>query len=65
MLEDPSVEARSDMYQMTCDPEKAPDVPARISIDFKRGVPVRVRNDEAGIVKEDPLELFLYLNEIA
>ena len=65
MLEDPSTEARPDMYEMTCDPEKAPEQPVRISVEFKKGIPVRVVNQQTGAEKNDPLELFLYLNEIA
>jgi len=65
MLEDPSTEALPEMYEMTCAPEKAPDEPVRLSIEFKRGVPVCVRNEQAGVEKKDPLKLFLYLNEIA
>ena len=65
MLEDPATEALPEMYEMTCDPEKAPDQPVRLSIEFKQGVPVRVTNKQAGVEKDDLLELFLYLNEIA
>ena len=65
MLEDPSVEALPEMYQMTCDPENAPDKPVHISVEFKEGVPIKVTNEDAKVVKEGALELFLYLNEIA
>ena len=65
MLEDPATEALPGMYKMTCDPEKAPDDPVRLSIEFKKGVPISVKNEQAGVLKNDPLELFLYLNEIA
>ena len=65
MLEDPDTEALPEMYQMTCDPEKAPDSPVRISIEFKGGVPVKVTNQTTGEVKDNALDLFLYLNEVA
>ena len=64
ILEDPSVEAEKSVYSKTVDPEDAPDKPARISIEFKDGIPVRVRNLEDGTEKSDSLELFLYLNEL-
>merc|ERR1719463_989063 len=33
--------------------------------EFKKGVPVKLTNKTDGTVKTDPLELFLYANEIA
>uniref|UniRef100_H2Z3Y5 Argininosuccinate synthase n=1 Tax=Ciona savignyi TaxID=51511 RepID=H2Z3Y5_CIOSA len=62
-LEDPATEAASDMYLMTTDPENAPDIPERISIEFKNGFPIKVINKD-GTVVDDALKLFLHLNEI-
>jgi argininosuccinate synthase len=64
ILEDPLYEAEEDVYSKTVSPEKAPDTPTKIMIEFKDGVPIRVENREKGIVKTDPLELFVYLNEL-
>ena len=64
MLEDPKCTPPRDMFRLTTDPAKAPDEEEEIVIEFKAGVPVRVINPSAKIEKTDPLELFLYLNEI-
>src|SRR6187455_2688492 len=42
VLEDPAKEPPPYVYQRTVDPEKAPDKPATISIDFEKGNPVAV-----------------------
>lgn len=52
------------MFEMTTDPTKAPDTPANLAITFEKGVPVKVENKSDGVVKEDPLELYMYLNKI-
>ncbi|CAN0306561.1 unnamed protein product, partial [Discosporangium mesarthrocarpum] len=50
---------------MTVAPEKAQDKVENLRIEFEKGVPVKVTNKTDGTVKTDPLELFLYLNEVA
>lgn len=42
MLEDPWEEPKEDMFLLTRSPEKAPDRPAFIEIDFEKGNPVAV-----------------------
>ena len=64
ILEDPSTEPEKNIYSKTVDPEDAPDHPTRIELEFKDGIPVRVTNLEDGTEKRDPLELFLYLNDL-
>ncbi|PIK62043.1 Argininosuccinate synthase [Apostichopus japonicus] len=64
ILEDPKVAAPSDMYQMTSDPLTSPDEPDKLEIEFKHGVPIRVKNLKDGTEKTDALELYLYLNEV-
>lgn len=64
ILEDPSKGADEYIYSWTKSPEQAADKPTRIVITFKDGIPVRVKNLEDGTVKEKPLELFSYLNEL-
>jgi argininosuccinate synthase len=64
VLEEPDFEPPKDLYSRTVDPEDAPDKATRISITFKDGVPVKVTNQDDGTEKTDPLELFLYLNEL-
>lgn len=64
ILEDPTHPAPEGLYQMTCDPEKAPDQADLVTIHFNKGLPVKVENVAKRKVLEDSLELFQYLNEI-
>ncbi|KAJ3292160.1 argininosuccinate synthetase [Borealophlyctis nickersoniae] len=65
ILEDPSVCPPKDMWKLTVDPEDAPNVPERIAITFKAGIPVKVENTtDKKTVHTDSLELFLYLNAL-
>ncbi len=42
ILEDPWSEPPDDMFELTVSPEKAPDEPTYIDIDFEDGVPVKI-----------------------
>ncbi len=64
VLEDPGYECEEDIYSHTVSPEQAPDTPTRITLEFKNGIPVNVTNLEDGTTKDDPLELFEYLNQV-
>jgi len=64
ILEDPAKEADEHVYTWTIAPEKSPDQPTKITLTFKDGIPIRVENLDDGTVKEDPLDLFQYLNEL-
>ena len=64
ILEDPGHEAEENIYSHTVAPEKAPDTPTKIKLEFKDGVPVKVTNLGDNTVKTDPLELFEYLNQV-
>ncbi|HEX3033867.1 MAG TPA: argininosuccinate synthase [Thermodesulfobacteriota bacterium] len=59
ILEDPWAEPPEDMFEMTISPEKAPDRPTYIDIDFEKGVPIKVDGEELS-----PAELLYKLNEI-
>jgi argininosuccinate synthase len=65
MLEDPMTSPIPEMFKMTTDPKDAPNDPARLRIEFTAGTPTKVHNITDGTVHTDPLELFLYLNQIA
>jgi len=58
-LEDPWVEADEDMYTRSVAPEKAPDQPQYVEIEFKAGDPVAVDG-----VKLSPAALLTRLNEL-
>lgn len=64
ILEDPAHEAGADVLCKVVHPTNAPDSPTRIWIEFKDGIPIKVKNLEDGTIKTDPLELFQYLNEL-
>ena len=64
VLEDPLHTPDEEMYRLSCSPEMAPDKPCRLEMHFKDSVPTRVVNRDDGTEKTDPLELFIYLNEV-
>jgi len=59
-LEDPWVEPPADAYKWTSDPDKAPDKPQYVEIEFEKGVPVALDGE-----RMPGLELIVKLNEIA
>ncbi|KAL7467772.1 hypothetical protein ACHAXS_008026 [Conticribra weissflogii] len=65
VLEDAAATYEDSMFKMTVSPQAAPDKSEFIEIEFIKGVPVKLTNKTDGTVKTDPLELFLYANEIA
>ncbi|KAL3800070.1 hypothetical protein ACHAWO_010586 [Cyclotella atomus] len=65
VLEDAGATYDEDMFKMTVSPKAAPDASTFVDIEFVKGVPVKITNKTDGTVKTDPLELFMYANEIA
>jgi argininosuccinate synthase len=59
-LEEPGFEPEPTMFKLTVDPEKAPDVPERVSISFEAGLPVAVNGTPLA-----PVALIENLNDIA
>ena len=64
VLEDPAYRPPEDVFSMSLSPKNAPDREIVIDICFKDGNPIKVVNKNDGTVKENPLDLFLYLNEL-
>lgn len=62
ILEDPTLAAEDHVYSKVTLPEKALDKPTKIMIEFKDGIPIKVKNLEDNTIKTKPLELFKYLN---
>jgi argininosuccinate synthase len=60
ILEDPWSEPKTDMFLLTVPPEKAPDTPRYVEIEFEAGNPVAVDGQRLG-----PVELLSRLNQIA
>jgi argininosuccinate synthase len=65
ILEDPMVEPTEEMYQLTTSPMEAPDQPGRVEVHFEDAMPVKVVDLDSGEERDDPLELFVFLNDIA
>jgi len=59
ILEDPWREPPEDMFVLTQSPEKAPDKPQYITVDFKKGIPVAVNGKEYA-----PVALIERLNKL-
>ncbi|MBU0666905.1 MAG: argininosuccinate synthase [Nanoarchaeota archaeon] len=64
ILEDPMIPAGDEMLKY-CNPlKKTPNKETKIFIEFKDGIPIKVKNLDDGTVKKKPLELFMYLNKL-
>jgi argininosuccinate synthase len=59
VLEDPANEPEDSMWQLTRSPEKAPDTPCYVEVEFESGTPVMVNGQRLS-----PLELIQTLNKI-
>ncbi len=59
ILEDPWAEPPEDMFILSTSPEKAPDKPTFIEIDFEDGIPVRLNGEGLS-----PSEMLSRLNEL-
>jgi argininosuccinate synthase len=59
ILENPWAEPKEDTFCLTVSPEKAPDEPEYVTIEFKKGFPVAVNGDPLG-----PVHLLEKLNGI-
>lgn len=67
ILEDPDTTPPKDMWKLTTDPEDAPDKPQDLSIEFKRGVPVKLSYTKDGkdTSVTNPLDVFLAASNLA
>ena len=59
ILEDPWNEPDEAMFKLTVSPEKAPETPTYLEIDFEQGDPMALDG-----VRMEPLALFIRLNEL-
>ncbi|MFH1368375.1 MAG: argininosuccinate synthase [Elusimicrobiota bacterium] len=60
VLENLENEYDESMFQMTVSPQKAPNRPVYVTLEFKKGIPVGLNGKKTG-----PVELFEKLNKIA
>eukprot|EP00172_Hildenbrandia_rubra_P004621 Plantae.Rhodophyta-Hildenbrandia_rubra.ctg9700.p1 GENE.Plantae.Rhodophyta-Hildenbrandia_rubra.ctg9700~~Plantae.Rhodophyta-Hildenbrandia_rubra.ctg9700.p1 ORF type:complete len:452 (+),score=85.18 Plantae.Rhodophyta-Hildenbrandia_rubra.ctg9700:115-1470(+) len=65
-LEDPAVAMEEELFLKTNPMRTWPNVPEIVRIEFKDGCPVSAQSKNEGCKKvKDPLEIFLYLNDVA
>ncbi|KAF8343508.1 argininosuccinate synthetase [Amanita rubescens] len=64
-LEDPNTTPPKDMWKLTADPEDAPQQPQHITIEFSKGLPVKVKVLDENKEYTDGVEIFLALNALA
>lgn len=64
VLEDPAYRPQESIFSKTISPKNAPDEETIIQIHFENGTPIKVVNENDGTEKTEPLELFMYLNEL-
>ena len=64
LLEDPLQAPPEDIFRLTRSLEEASATPDEIEIHFKDAIPVRVKNLKDGTVLTDPMDLFMYLNDL-
>jgi len=64
MLEDPAAAPLKGMFKLTRALEDTPDQPTDLTIHFRDAMPVKVVNETDGTVHTDPVDLFLYLNDL-
>lgn len=64
ILEDPAFRPEKDMYSKIVAPQNAPDRETHLQIFFRDGIPVQVINKDTNESHTDPLDLFVYLNQV-
>ncbi len=65
VLEDPALRPEENVFSHTVSPQQAPDREHLLEIHFRDGIPVALIDLTENVVKEKPLELFMYLNKVA
>jgi argininosuccinate synthase len=65
ILENPNTTPPSDMWKLTAAPEDAPQEPQHISIEFSKGLPVKVAVPDEKKEYTDAVDIFLALNALA
>ncbi|KAK4689428.1 argininosuccinate synthase, partial [Tremellales sp. Uapishka_1] len=65
ILEDPNQTPPDDMWKLTVSPEKAPETPEVVHIEFVKGLPAKVTFPADGRTVTDAVDVFLALNAVA
>ena len=64
VLEDPSHRPEEQVFSVTNSINDAPENETVIEIDFKDGLPTKIKNLNDDILITDDLEMFIYLNKL-
>lgn len=64
ILEDPNTTPPDDMWKLTTSPQKAPEQPETLTIEWTKGLPTKVTTQDGKTVT-DAVEVFLELNRLA
>lgn len=65
ILEDPELTPPDDMYKKTLSPMEAPDEMLTLTIEFNRGIPLKVTDhNNKQTIEHNLLAIFSYLNEV-
>lgn len=66
ILEDPDQTPPKDMWKLITDPKDAPEQGQDLTLDFEKGIPIRLQYSHHGqnVVIEDPLELFTVISHL-
>jgi argininosuccinate synthase len=59
ILEDPALRPPDNMFELSASPKEAPDTPAQLTIEFEKGIPVRLDGEALG-----PAAMLARLNEV-
>ncbi|TIB79444.1 argininosuccinate synthetase [Wallemia mellicola] len=65
ILEDPNTTPPADMWKLTNSPQKAPEEPEDITIEFAQGLPVKLNVAKTGKTHTDKVDVFVTLNALA
>lgn len=65
ILENPAIGPDEKVFTITSSQKDAPDEETILEIHFRNGDPVKVVNRNDGTTKTDPLDLFIYVNQLA
>lgn len=64
-LENPMIPPKEEIYRKTLPITEWENTPETIRISFKDGIPIGAGKKDSEDIKTDPLELYLYLNDVA
>jgi len=64
ILENAALRCPEDVFSRTVSPATAPNEETLLTLKFKDGIPMEVKNENDGTIVTDPLEMVMYLNKL-